>query len=100
MPTVFREREETRWRSGQRRTRAAPATARPAGRPAVARPERAFLRYLGLPLADDTPRPAAVDHELVMWSVRGELRRRVDFGRPHRDDFTGGLPIPPEYPSR
>jgi len=66
----------------------------------VDRPGRAFLRYLGLPLADERPRPAAVDHELVMWSVRGELRRRADFGRPHRDDFTGGLPLPGEFPSR
>jgi len=64
----------------------------------VDRPGRAFLRYLGLPFADGKPGPAAVDHELVMWSVRGELRRREDFGRPHRDDFTGGLPLPDEYP--
>jgi hypothetical protein len=41
-----------------------------------------------------------VEQELITWSVRGELRRREDFGKPHRDDFRGGLPLPSEFPSR
>jgi hypothetical protein len=30
----------------------------------------------------------------LMWSVRGEPRSRETFGRPHPDDFPGGLPLP------
>lgn len=64
----------------------------------MARHSRAFLRYLGLPIPDPRPRRATIDLELIRWSVRGELRRREDFAKPHRDDFTGGLPLPREYP--
>jgi hypothetical protein len=60
---------------------------------------RALLRYLGLPIPDRqapaVPEPPA---ELVRWMVRGEPRRREEFGFPHPGDFPGGLPLPPEYP--
>ena len=60
----------------------------------------AVLRYLWPQLSPrETEKPAEdIPLELVRWSVRGELRRREDFGRPHRDDFTGGLPLPDKYP--
>jgi len=85
------------YETGMRRARAArEARASNAG--------KAVLHYLWPQLErqirklDGKPVDLELDHELVMWSVRGELRRREDFGRPHRDDFPGGLPLPGEYP--
>jgi len=65
----------------------------------VPRRSRALLRYMGLPIPDRAPpRMPEPPPELVRWSVRGDLRRREEFGRPHPADFPGGLPLPPECP--
>jgi hypothetical protein len=59
-----------------------------------------LLRYKFPQLRLPLPRSTALrlSQAEVTWSVRGEPRTRETFGRPHPDDFPGGLPLPPEFP--
>lgn len=74
------------------------------GREARGSAGKAVLHYLWPQLArrvaviEGKPRDGALEAELARWTVRGEVRTRETFGRPHPDDFPGGLPTPREYP--
>jgi hypothetical protein len=63
-----------------------------------ARAAAAAHHAIGLAAELALTEPAPETRGDPMWEVRGELRTRETFGRPHPADFPGGLPLPRDRP--